>query len=148
MDSNTTFAVLGYGGSVQTGVTVNWRDGLELIATRKITDKCSADAQLDYGPEHDVTIAGTTFGQPEWFALGGWLVYDFTDKIELAFRQDFLRDRDGTRTQFAGLPVGVTPEIYSSTLTLNLKPVDNFQFRPELRWDHSDKPATYNGERD
>jgi hypothetical protein len=159
MDSNTTFAVLGYGGPEQTGglaetngtssgTSGNWRDGVELIATRKVTDKFTVDAQMDYGTEHDVTIGGTTFGQPEWFALGGWLIYDFTDKIELAFRQDFLRDRDGTRTQFSGLPVGTTPEIYSSTLTLNLKPVDNFQFRPEFRWDHSDKPDTYNGERD
>ena len=157
-DSNTTFAVLGYGGPEQTtgslggtngpNTTANWRDGIELVATRKVTDKFSVDAQLDYGTEQNVTVSGLTFGNPEWFALGGWLIYDFTEKIELAFRQDFLRDRDGTRTQFAGLPVGTTPEIYSSTLTLNLKPVDNFQFRPELRWDHSDKPGTYNGERD
>ncbi|MGD1020491.1 MAG: outer membrane beta-barrel protein [Verrucomicrobiia bacterium] len=148
MDSNTTFAVLGYGGPEQTGATANWRDGVELVATRKITDKFSADFQADYGTEENVTLGADTFGNPDWFALGGWLIYDFTDKIELAFRQDFLRDKDGTRTQFAGLPVGTTPEIYSSTLTLNLKPVDNFQFRPELRWDHADKPGTYNGERD
>jgi hypothetical protein len=146
MDSNTTFAVLGYGGPEQTGVTANWRDGVELVATRKVTDKFSVDGQLDYGTEKDVTIGGTTFGQPSWFALGGWAIYDFTDKIELAFRQDYLRDREGTRTQL--VTPGLTPELYSSTLTLNLKPVDNFQFRPEVRWDHSDKVATYNGERD
>jgi len=28
-----------------------------------------------------------------------------------------------------------------------LKPVDNFQVRPEVRWDHSDKDA-FNGIRD
>ncbi len=148
MDSNTTFAVLGYGGPEQTGVTANWRDGIELVATRKITDKFSADVQMDFGTEQNATVGADTFGNPDWFALGGWLIYDFTDKIELAFRQDFLRDKDGTRTQFGGLPVGVTPELYSSTLTLNLKPVDNFQFRPEVRWDHSDKANTYNGIKD
>jgi len=155
MDSNTTFAVLGYGGPEQTGITGNWRDGIDLVATRKVTDKFSADFQADYGTEHDVTIGADTFRQPEWFALGGWLIYDFTDKIELAFRQDFLRDRDGTRVasglatvgQTDPLPAGVTPELYSSTLTLNLKPIDNFQFRPEFRWDHSDKEL-YNGIRD
>ena len=147
-DSNTTIAVLGYGGPEQNNVTANWRDGVELVATRHITDKFTADFQADWGTENNVTIGEATFGNPDWFALGGWLIYDFTDKIELAFRQDFLRDKDGTRTQFAALPTGVTPEIYSSTLTLNLKPMDNFQFRPEIRWDHSDKPGTYNGERD
>jgi hypothetical protein len=147
-DSNTTLAVLGYGGPEQTGITANWRDGIDLVATRKITDKFSADFQADWGTEQNVTVGTATFGNPDWFALGGWLIYDFTDKIELAFRQDFLRDKDGTRTLFAGLPVGTTPEIYSSTVTLNLKPIDNFQFRPEFRWDHSDKPDTYNGTRD
>jgi hypothetical protein len=147
LDSNTTFAVLGYGGPEQTGITANWREGVELVATSKITDKFSADAQFDYGTE-TVPFAGASVN-PDWLALGGWLVYDFTDKIELAFRQDFLRDKDGSRTESTlGLPVGTTPELYSSTLTLNLKPVDNFQFRPEIRWDHSDKPNTYNGERD
>jgi hypothetical protein len=73
------------------------------------------------------------------------LIYDFTDKIELAFRQDYLKDRAGSRTGATyGLPVGVTPELVSSTLTLNLKPVDNFQFRPEIRWDHLDKVPTVN----
>jgi hypothetical protein len=147
-DSNTTLAVLGYGGPEQTDNTANWREGVDFVATRKITDKFTADFQADWGTEENVTIAAATFGNPDWFALGGWLVYDFTDKIELAFRQDYLRDKDGTRTQFAGLPVGVTPELYSSTLTLNLKPIDNFQFRPEIRWDHSDKAQTYNGTRD
>jgi hypothetical protein len=149
MDSNTTFAVLGYGGPEQAGVTANWREGVELVATRKITDKFSADAQFDWGTEANVTTPAGTFGNPDWFALGGWLVYDFTDKIELAFRQDYLRDKDGTRTGFLA-PDGdsETPELYSSTLTLNLKPMDNFQFRPEIRWDHSDKPGTYNGEKD
>ena len=77
------------------------------------------------------------------------MLYDFTDKVELALRQDWLRDRNGSRTgsTFA-LPVGVTPELYSSTVTLNLKPVANFQVRPEFRWDHSDKPETFNGIRD
>lgn len=156
-DSNTTFAVLGYGGPEQTGglaetnaaspgVSADWREGIEFIATRKIGDKFTTNFQLDYGTEKDVTVDGTTFGQPSWFALGGWAIYDFTDKIELAFRQDYLRDREGTRTQLVA--PGLTPELYSSTLTLNLKPIDNFQFRPEFRWDHSDKVATYNGNKD
>jgi len=153
MDSNTTFAVLGYGGPEQAGVTANWRDGVELVATRKITDKFSADAQFDYGHEENAFLSdGTTQANAEWYAAGVWLIYDFTDKIELAFRQDYLKDRNGSRVAAVlgtsdPLAVGATPELYSSTVTLNLKPVDNFQFRPEFRWDHSDKDV-YNGIKD
>jgi hypothetical protein len=155
IDSNTTVAVLGYGGPEQTtvlggggGTTGNWRDGVELVATHKFTDKLNSNIQLDYGREQKVVDLGTS----EWAAAGLWLTYDFTDKIELAFRQDYLRDKDGARTSgVAGFPVfapGGGPELYSSTLTLNLKPIDNVQIRPEIRWDHSDEPGTFNGNRD
>jgi len=155
VDSNTTVAVLGYGGPEQTtvagggaGSTANWRDGVELVATHKFTDKLNSNVQLDYGREQKVV----DLGDSEWVAAGLWLTYDFTDKIELAFRQDYLKDKDGVRTSgVAGMPVfapGGGPELYSSTLTLNLKPIDNVQVRPEIRWDHSDEPGTYNGNRD
>jgi hypothetical protein len=151
VDSNTTVAVLGYGGPEQAttpgGTTSNWRDGVELIATHKFTDKLNSDVQLDYGREQKVV----DLGDSEWVAAGLWLTYDFTDKIELAFRQDYLKDHDGARTSLiAGFPAfapGAGPELYSSTLTLNYKPMDNVQIRPEVRWDHSDK-AAFNGIKD
>jgi hypothetical protein len=145
MDSNTTFAVLGYGGPEQTGSTGNWREGMELIATRKVTDKFTVNLQGDYGHEDNAFLSdGATQANADWYAMGAWLIYDFTDKVELAFRQDWLKDRAGSRTGATfGLPVGDTPEIVSSTLTLNLKPMDNFQFRPEIRWDHLDKVPTF-----
>jgi hypothetical protein len=159
LGSNTTLAFLGYGGPEQTAVDLggtppnssgNWRDGAEAIVTQKITDKFSADLQLDYGHEENFTFAdGTTVNNPEWYAAGVWLIYDFTDKIELAVRQDYMKDREDSRVGSSAAfpsPVGgpsigegTNPELYSTTVTLNLKPVDNFQFRPEIRWDHSDK---------
>ena len=160
IDSNTTVAVLGYGGPEQTtvslggtGSTSNWREGAELIVTRKFTDKLNSDLQLDYGQEENALLSdGVTRQDGEWYAAGLWLTYDFTDKIELAFRQDYLKDRNGSRwAAGTGGPIttggadflapGVTPEVYSSTLTLNYKPIDNVQIRPEVRWDHSDKDA-------
>ena len=155
VDSNTTVAVLGYGGPEQTtaslggaSTTANWRDGVELVATHKFTDKLNSNIQLDYGREQKVVDLGTS----EWIAAGLWLTYDFTDKVELAFRQNYLKDKDGARTSgIAGMPVfapGGGPELYSSTLTLNLKPIDNIQVRPEIHWDHSDEPGTFNGNRD
>lgn len=159
VDSNTTVAALGYGGPEQTafsqtnhvggvpGTTGNWRDGGELIVTHAFTSQFNTDLQLDYGHEEKVVDDGGS----DWYAAGIWLVYDFTPKVELAFRQDYLKDKDGARTSgTAGLPVfvpGAGPEIYSSTLTLNYKPIDNVQIRPEVRWDHSDKEC-YNGIKD
>ena len=155
VDSNTTIGVIGYGGPEQTATSLggtgssgNWRDGGEIVVTRKVTDKFTVDLQGDYGAEEKVVDRGNS----EWYAAGLWLIYDFTDKIELAVREDYLKDKDGARTSGAdGFPAftpGSGPELYSSTATLNLKPVDNFQVRPEVRWDHSDKPGTYNGIRD
>ena len=157
VDSNTTVAVLGYGGPEQTTVslggtstTSNWRNGVELIAQHKFIDKLNSFVQLDYGREQKVV----DLGDSEWVAAGLWLTYDFTDKIQLAFRQDYLRDKDGARTDtMAGsepllvFTPGAGPELYSSTLTLNYKPIDNVQIRPEIRWDHSDKEA-FNGIKD
>ncbi|HUI06469.1 MAG TPA: outer membrane beta-barrel protein [Verrucomicrobiae bacterium] len=145
-DANDSIGLLGYGGPEQTttslggtGTTANWRDGAEVLFNHKFSDKFNSYLQLDYGQEQKVIDNGNS----EWYAAGLWLVYDFTDKIELAFRQDYLKDSDGTRTGMSPL----SPELSSSTLTLNLKPVDNFQFRPEIRWDHSDKDA-FNNNRD
>lgn len=153
--SNDTVGLIGYGGPEQTtvslggtGSTANWREGAEAVFNHKFSDSFNTYIQADYGHEDKVVDDGSS----DWYAAGLWLVYDFTDKIELAFRQDWLKDKDGARVNGVdGLPVfapGKGPELYSSTLTLNLKPVTNFQVRPEIRWDHSDEAATYNSNRD
>ena len=145
-DANDSIALVGYGGPEQNGNSSNWRDGVDVVINHKFNDKFNSYVQLDYGHEDNAFLSDTnTQANAEWYAAGLWLTYDFTDKIELAFRQDWLKDRNGSRSGFTfGLPVGVTPELYSSTLTLNYKPVANLQVRPEFRWDHSDKEA-YNG---
>jgi hypothetical protein len=159
LGSNDTIGVVGYGGPEQTTGSLggapgaspgNWRDGVDVVYNHKFTDKFNSYLQGDYGHEdHAFLSDGATQANSEWYAAGLWLLYDFTDKVELAFRQDYLKDRNGSRTGATfGLPVGITPELYSSTLTLNYKPVANLQVRPEVRWDHSDKPGTFNGVRD
>ena len=159
LGSNDTVGVVGYGGPEQTTATLggapgaspgNWRDGVNIVYNHKFTDKFNSYLQGDYGHEDNAFLSdGATQANAEWYAAGLWLLYDFTDKVELAFRQDYLKDRNGSRTGATfGLPVGVTPELYSSTLTLNYKPIANLQVRPEVRWDHSDKGNTFNGLRD
>jgi hypothetical protein len=151
LGSNDTIGVVGYGGPEQTTVSLggspgastgNWREGVDVVLNHKFTDKFNSYVQLDYGHEDNAFLSDalTQTANADWYAAGLWLVYDFTDKVELAFRQDYLKDKDGVRTGSTfGLPAGIGPELYSSTLTLNYKPIANVQIRPEVRWDHSDQ---------
>src|ERR1051326_470650 len=120
LDANNTIGLIGYGGPEQStaplvaraaGSVKNWREGVNVVANHKFSDKFNSYVQLDYGHEENAFLSdGTTQSDAEWYAAGLWLLYDFTDKVELALRQDWLRDRNGSRTgsTFA-LPVGVTP---------------------------------------
>jgi hypothetical protein len=160
-DPNTSLGLVGYGGCEQPGDNHDYRTGGELVFNRNklFVDKLNGWVQLDYGHEDNAPLAdgsGTTTANADWYAGGLWLTYDFTDKIELAFRGDYLRDKDGVRTpSTAGGPI-TTPvtftvapkELYSATLTLNVKPVANLQIRPEIRYDRSSADTAFNGRKD
>ncbi len=146
----TSISLIGYGGPEQPDNSRSWRMGGDLVFSQKITPKLTLWAQGDYGREDASTQMATATGNPslatddaEWWAVGGWLTYDFTDKIGVALRGDFLKDEDGARTSkaptFAPFPSNTGQDLTSVTLTLNLKPYTNFQVRPEVRWDHSNK---------
>lgn len=159
IDDKENLGLLGYGGPEQSGDNHDWREGVELVFNRKFNDKLNSWVQLDYGHEHDAALAdgsATATANADWYAGGLWLTYDFTDKVELAFRGDYLRDKDGVRTpNTAGGPI-TTPvtftvapkELYSATLTLNVKPVANLQIRPELRYDRASADTAFNGRKD
>ncbi len=90
-------------------------EGGELIVTHTFTSQFNSDLQLDYGHEQHVVDDGGS----DWYAAGIWLTYDFTPKVELAFRQDYLKDKDGARTSgTAGLPVFV-PRCGSRNIQFN-----------------------------
>jgi hypothetical protein len=150
--------VVGYAGPEEPGDNHAWREGINVVFNYTITSKLNSYAQLDYGHEA-ANSALPKPGDADWYAAGVWLTYDFTPKIELALRADDFDDADGARTSggivaATGVPIG-TPfpvntgqNLTSVTLTLNTKPFDNFQFRPEVRWDHSDLSGAYGGRKD
>jgi hypothetical protein len=135
-DDKTSLAFLGYGGPEQDGDSNNWRTGAELVASRKLCSVVTGLLQLDYGHEDNVSV--TSGPNAEWFAAGLWLTYDYCDKVQLALRGDYLRDKDEVRQTLG-------KELYSGTVTLNIKPVANLQVRPEIRWDRSTNNDAYNG---
>ena len=67
--------------------------------------------------------------------------YDFSDYFGVAVRGDYFGDEDGARTSgapfTAPFAANTRQKLGSLTLTLNIKPVEHLEIRPEFRWDHS-----------
>jgi hypothetical protein len=168
-DDKTTLSLLGYGGPEQAADNHDWRTGTDIVFNRNklFTDKLNVWVQLDYGhednaPQADLsTTTPTIFPNSDWYGAGGWLTYDFTDKVELALRSDYVKDKHGVRTPFVDGLGGTdntitTPatftvapkELYGETLTLNVKPVSNLQIRPEVRYDRAAAGTAFNGKKD
>ena len=154
-NASANIGVVGYGGPEEAGNDHSWRDGVNVVLNYKFNDKLNSYVQLDYGHE-DANPVLPKPGDAEWYGAGLWLTYDFTDKIELAARADYFDDKDGARTSGAVLsaagnaigvpyPFNTGQKLTSLTLTLNTKPLPNFQFRPEIRWDHSDLAGAFSG---
>jgi len=144
LSDKTSISLLGYGGPEQTGNTSSWRKGGEVIVTQKVGSKLTLYGQLDYGTEDNAAhpVSGTV-AKAEWYGAGLWGVYQFTDKVGLALRGDYIVDDGATRTG-AG-PAGSSPNVASLTATLSLTPLPNLQVRPEIRWDHCEKEPFTSG---
>jgi hypothetical protein len=76
-----------------------------------------------YGP---VVITKTS----EWNGFAGYLVYDLTDKLELATRGEFFRDGSGART-------GIRQTLGEVTFTTSYKVAAGLLARAEYRHDES-----------
>ncbi len=81
------------------------------------------------------------------WSVGGWIWYDFTPKVDLALRADFVDNRDGflgpAVRPGAGLPFSPDSDgnLGSVTLTLNYKPVPSLKIQPEIRYDYTSYSA-------
>ncbi len=95
------------------------------------------------------------------WSVGTWVWYDFTPKVGLAFRGEYLNDPDGvginvadpnslcSRSQMAPACALHHPNdhgnLASFTLTLNLKPVPDIKIQPEIRYDTTSYAGGFNG---
>jgi hypothetical protein len=146
-DDKTSIALFGFGGPQGANDTHDWTDGSSLIATRDLTSQLHAATEIDYF--HAQGGNPITGGDAQWWSGGGWLWYDFTKKVDLAFRGDYVDDVNGGGTSgLLGFPTNAGQEIYSFTRTLNLTQhtkFATFQFRPEIRYDHTTLAEGFNG---
>jgi hypothetical protein len=88
------------------------------------------------------------------WSVGGWITYDFTPTVGLAFRAEYLDDSDGGGLKGIALGgragsaiVSAEPDgdLASLTLTLNWKPVPNVKVQPEVRYDRTSYEDGFDG---
>ncbi|HEV2693942.1 MAG TPA: outer membrane beta-barrel protein [Verrucomicrobiae bacterium] len=140
------FNLIGWYDSQPGGTVVS---GLSSIGGYQFTKKLGTGYEVDY----------FNFNSPgnasDLWSVGGWAWYDFTDKIDLALRADYIGSPDPALGFGPAVRpgAGIAPEVIGSylgslTLTLNLKPTPNIKVQPEIRYDYTGIKAGLNGRKD
>ena len=133
---NTSIGVLGYVGAQEESSSAA-RYGADLLVNQKL-GPVSLWLQADYGKEQANAALPDSTRDASWWAVGTWLAYDVTPKLNLALRADYLDDAESARTGAAfALPGALAHKLWSGTATLNVKSWSNVLVRPEVRYDHS-----------
>jgi len=129
------FNLIGFGGREAQRLSVY---GGSLLAGWSATKKLSFGTELDYFNFRTGVGTGAENDSPVW-STGLWTAYWFSPKVGLAFRGEFVSDKDGV--DLSGDPLGFAPntgqDVGSLTLTLNYKPVPSLKVQPEVRYDHT-----------
>ncbi len=143
-DALTSLGIVGYWGPEEPGNNTANRYGVEGLLWRKL-GKAQAWVQADYGTEQANAALPVPTQDAKWWALGGWVTYDFTAAAGLAVRGDYVNDENGARTSgVLGFMPNIGQKLGSATATLNIRSWPNAVVRPELRYDRSTLTA-FNG---
>ncbi|MFO1497369.1 MAG: outer membrane beta-barrel protein [Verrucomicrobiota bacterium] len=158
-NSKTWFNLLGWGGDESSTLSVK---GGSLLAGHDFTDQFHTGLEFDY---FNFDPDGAPSG--DLWSIGAWIWYDFTPKVSLALRGEYLDDEKGLGIKGIGLPgssrsnpsgnvnsaIGLgSPDpdgdLSSITLTLTLKPLPNIRIQPEIRYDHTSYAGGLDGKKD
>src|SRR5881396_2256953 len=143
----TSLGIVGYWGAEEPGNNSANRYGFEGLLWRKL-GKAAVWVQGDYGTEQVNAALPDPTQDAKWWALGGWVTYDFNASVGLALRGDYVNDENGARSNGAlGFPTNTGQKFGSGTATLNIKAWPSAVVRPELRYDRSTLGA-FNGKKD
>ena len=124
-------SLIGFGGSENAGLSLK---GASLLAGWQATEQLHFGTELDYFDFNGK--GGKTSGNV--YSIGGWASYDFTKKVGLALRAEYLSDSKGVDISGPlGFPANSGNHITSIALTLNYKPVPSVKIQPEVRYDHT-----------
>ena len=146
-DALTSLGIVGYWGPEEAGNDAANRYGVEGLLWRKL-GKAAVWVQGDYGTEQANAALPDPTQDAKWWALGGWVTYDFSSTLGLALRGDYVNDQNGARTNgVLGFSPNTGQKFGSATATLNIRAWPNAVVRPELRYDRSTL-ATFNLNKD
>ncbi len=146
-DALTSLGIVGYWGPEEPNDNTANRYGVNAVLWRKF-GKTNVWLQGDYGTEQANAAIPDPTKDAKWWALGGWVTYDFNASAGLAFRGDYVNDENGARTSgVLGFAPNTGQKFGSATATLNIRSWPDAVVRPEVRYDRSTL-ATFNGKKD
>jgi hypothetical protein len=124
------------GGPEQPNDNDDWRTLSDTVVTYTVNPALSLMANYDYG--HDTNAADGT--SVHWQGVAGYLKYQANKYVALIPRVEYYNDANGFTT-------GVVQNLTDATVTLEIKPADNFMWRIEYRGDFSNQSpfTTSNG---
>ena len=141
--------LLGFGGDESANLTVK---GGSVLAGYDVTSQLHTGFEFDF-----FNFAPKVGSSADLYSLGGWVWYDFTPKVSLAFRGEFLNDPDGGGLKGINLPgragsainsLDASGNLSSFTLTMSWKPTPSIKVQPEIRYDHTDYKGGFDGHKD
>jgi hypothetical protein len=136
---------------------IGWYDsepGTTAVAGGSVIGGDQVTGKLGTGFEVDYFNFSNVGNSSDLWSVGGWVWYDFTAKVDLALRADYVDSPDAA----FGLGPAVRPGagittqggsyLGSVTLTLNLKPTPNIKIQPEIRYDYTSFSGGLDGKQD
>src|SRR5881628_1442317 len=96
-DALTSLGIVGYWGAEESGNNSANRYGFDALLWRKL-GKAAVWLQGDYGTEQANGALPDPTQDAKWWALGGWVSYDFSATVGLALRGDYVNDENGARS--------------------------------------------------
>lgn len=138
----------GVGRNLAPGDNNHWWTALDLVVTHKVNDKLSLGLGFDY--VETPNIPSLPEGVRQWGGVAGYVSYKLNPYLTLNTRLEWYDDAaDGFST---GAAVG--SNYYEVTAGMAIKPfpkdknLSGLLFRPEIRYDHSDRSVFNNTGRD
>ncbi len=140
-DAKTGISVIGFAGR-EGASSQDYLKGASIIASRQVAEKYNINVatELDYFNQE---TTGKSDGNA--YSAGGWVWADLTSKVGVALRADYISDGDNVGGSLLGLATPSGKDLSSLTLTLNIKPIPSFKFQPEIRYDHTNAEAAFDG---
>ncbi len=139
---------IGTGHNLPNGDSGNYWTALDFVITQKVTDKLSLGLGIDY--VETPKISGLPEGTKQWGGVAGYASYAIDPHFTLNTRLEWYDDAANGFSNAASSGANY----YEVTAGVAIKPfpkdniLSHLLFRPEIRYDHSDRSVYSTGKRD